>query len=337
MTGKERVMAMISGQQCDCLPLMPITMQFAADRIGRTYHDYATDYHVLAEAQMRVADEFSFDHVSAISDPAREAADCGASIFFPPDAPPAIDEANALLADKTKLASLRRPDPLGGGRMTDRVLAVQQLSMRMGRDRIVEGWIEGPCAQAADLRGINTLMLDFYDDEKFVRDLIAFIIDMEVAFARVQVEAGATLIGIGDAAASLVGPEIYDGFVLPNERLLIDHIHNLGVSVRLHICGNTTSMLEDLGQLRADIIDLDYPASILDARKMMPAHQVLLGNIDPVRTLRDGTPDSVSAAIGKCHLQAGPRYIVGAGCEIPRDTRPELVQAMCRYAKEHRP
>lgn len=337
MTGKERVMTMISGQQCDCLPLMPITMQFAADRIGRTYHDYATDHRVLTEAQLRVADEFSFDHVSAISDPAREAADCGATIFFPPDAPPAIDEANALLADKTRLSSLRQPNPLGGGRMTDRVLAVQELSVHCGRDHIVEGWIEGPCAQAADLRGINTLMLDFYDDERFVRDLIAFIMEMEVAFARVQVEAGATLIGIGDAVASLVGPEIYDEFVLPNEQLLIDHIHDLGVNVRLHICGNTTSMLDDLGGLRVDILDLDYPISILDARKMMPAHQVLLGNIDPVRTLRNGTPDSVYAAIGKCHLQAGPRYIVGAGCEIPRDTRPELVQAMGRYAKEHRP
>lgn len=337
MTGKQRVTAMIGGQQCDCLPLMPITMQFAADRIGRNYRDYAADHRLLTEAQMRVADEFSFDYVSAISDPAREAADCGATVFYPPDAPPAIDESNALLSDKTKLATLRRPDPLGGGRMTDRVLAVEQLSMRTGRDRIVEGWIEGPCAQAADLRGINALMLDFIDDEKFVRDVMAFVIEMEVAFARVQVEAGATLIGIGDAAASLVGPEIYDDFVLSNERLLIDHVHNLGVPVRLHICGNASPLLEDLGQLRADIIDLDYPVSVASARRMMPAHQVLLGNIDPVRTLRDGTAESVYTAIGKCHLEAGPHYIVGAGCEVPRDTKPELVHAMRRYAKEHRP
>lgn len=337
MTGRERVEAMVRGLQCDCLPLMPITMQFAADRIGRKYLDYATDYRVLVEGQLRVAEEFGFDYVSAISDPARESADCGAAILYHPDSPPANDEANALLADKTTLATLRQPKPLGGGRMTDRVLAVEQLCQRVGRDLIVEGWIEGPCAEAADLRGINTLMLDFFDDEKFVRDLMAFVIEMEVAFARAQVEAGATLIGIGDAAASLVGPEIYDEFILPNERLLIDRVHDLGAMVRLHICGNTSPLLEDLGSLGADIIDLDYPASLAEARKVMPAHQVLLGNIDPVRTLRDGTPDSVFAAVGKCHLQAGPRYIVGAGCEIPRETRPELVQAMRRYAKEHRP
>ena len=103
MTGKERVMAMISGQECDCLPLMPITMQFAADRIGRTYRDYATDHRVLAEAQMRVADEFLFDYVSAISDPAREAADCGATVFYPPDAPPAIDESQSACGEDRSL------------------------------------------------------------------------------------------------------------------------------------------------------------------------------------------------------------------------------------------
>jgi uroporphyrinogen-III decarboxylase len=61
--------------------------------------------------------------------------------------------------------------------------------------------------------------------------------------------------------------------------------------------------------------------------------QVLLGNIDPVRVLRDGTPDQVTSAIGECHRHAGPRYIVGAGCEVPRGTPPENLQAMVQYAR----
>jgi uroporphyrinogen-III decarboxylase len=61
----------------------------------------------------------------------------------------------------------------------------------------------------------------------------------------------------------------------------------------------------------------------------------LLGNIDPVRSLRNGTPDSVTADIAECHRQAGPRYIVGAGCEIPRDTPLPNVRALADYAKTH--
>ena len=67
----------------------------------------------------------------------------------------------------------------------------------------------------------------------------------------------------------------------------------------------------------------------------MGPSQVLLGNIDPVRVLKDGTPESVYNAVAECHRQAGDRFIVGAGCEVPRGTPPANVGAMVRYAREH--
>ena len=54
MTGRERVRAMMRGETTDHLPLMPITMMFAADRAGIPYGRYASDGVVLAEAQVRV-------------------------------------------------------------------------------------------------------------------------------------------------------------------------------------------------------------------------------------------------------------------------------------------
>ena len=112
--------------------------------------------------------------------------------------------------------------------MHNGIQAVSLLKERVGKDKIVEGWIEGPCAEAADLRGINTLMLDFYDDPDFVRDLFEFVIEMELDFAKEQVAAGADLIGVGDAAASLIGPHFYEQFVWPYEKKLIDGLHELG-------------------------------------------------------------------------------------------------------------
>jgi hypothetical protein len=88
---------------------MPIIMQFAGDHIGASYRDYATDFRVLTEGQTRVAEEFGIDHVNTMSDPAGEAADCGAAVKFFPNQPPALDEVNALLTDKTRLATLEVP------------------------------------------------------------------------------------------------------------------------------------------------------------------------------------------------------------------------------------
>lgn len=332
MNGQERVLAMLQGQPTDRLPLMPITMMFAADQIGVPYGRYAQDYRVLVEAQLRTAERFEFDYVSCISDPAREAADCGATIHYFDDQPPAIDETNALLADKTKLARLVVPDPLGGGRMHDRVQAAALLHEKAGGQWLVEGWIEGPCAEAADLRGINTLMVDFFDDPSFVRDLFEFILDLEIRFARAQVEVGVDLIGIGDAAASLVGPRFYDEFVWPYEKKLVDAVHAMGARVRLHICGNINRILDGVGRLGCDIVDLDYMVAIDKARQAMGPDQVFCGNLHPVAVLCNGTPEAIRTALEQCHRQAGSRYIVGAGCEVPRQTPLENVRALGRFA-----
>jgi MtaA/CmuA family methyltransferase len=333
MTGRERVLAMISGQQPDHLPVLPITMMFAADTAGVSYRAYATNFRVLADAQVRTAGTFGFDHVSVISDPAREASDLGAAIEWFDDQPPAIIESRALLADKSTLARLGVPDPGTTPRMSDRVSGVRRLNELAGDELGVEGWVEGPIAMAADLRGLNTLMLDFTDDAAFVRDLMDFVVEMELHFARAQIEAGADWIGVGDAAASLVGPRRYEEFDLPWSRRLIGGIHEAGGRVRLHICGNTRRILPAMRNCGAEIVDLDFLAPIDEARAAMGPDQVLLGNIDPVRVLRDGVPADVRSGIEKCHRQAGPRYIVGAGCEVPRGTPPENLRAMVEYAR----
>jgi MtaA/CmuA family methyltransferase len=337
MTGRERLLALIDGQEADCLPFVPITMLFAAARAGVSFRDYATDYRVMAEAQLRVAGEFGHDHLTTMSDPAREAADFGASVEYFPDQPPAIIEAQALLSDKSSLNHLNLPDPLGGGRMHDRVLAIDLLRRRTGNDKAVEGWVEGPCAEAADLRGINHLMLDFFDDPVFVRDLFDLVVENALRFARPQVEAGADWIGVGDAAASLIGPKLYEQYVWPYEKKLVDGLHDMGARVRLHICGNIRKIFRGIGALGCEIVDLDYLAPVREAREAMGPDQVLLGNLDPVSILRNGTPDSITREIAQCHADAGPRFIVSAGCEVVRDTPLENFRALAEYAKRHNP
>lgn len=337
MTSRELVFAHLAGEPVDRLPLMPITMMFACEQIGARYRDYCTDYRVLVEGQLRTAETYGFDYVNTMSDPAREAADCGAVVEYFDQQPVAIVEEQALLADKKKLAHLKMPDPLGGGRMHNGIKALVLFKEKIGRDKVIEGWVEGPLAEAADLRGINTVMTDFFDDPGFIRDLFEFVLQMELNFAREQVKAGADVIGIGDAAASLVGPRIYEEFVRPYEQRLVSGIQEFGARVRLHICGNTRKILKGMGQLGCEIVDLDSLAPISEAREQMVAGQVLLGNLNPVTVLRNGTPQLVTTAIADCHRQARSRFIVGAGCEVPRDTPADNLLALCAYARDHRP
>jgi MtaA/CmuA family methyltransferase len=337
MNGRDRVIAMLEGKSVDRLPCMPITMMFAADCLGVKYGEYAKDHRNLVEAQIKTAEQFGFDYVSVISDPAREAADYGAKIEWFEDQPPAVIETEALLSDKLVLSRLRAPDPLGGGRMEDRVRGIELFRQRVGSARFVEGWIEGPCAEAADLRGINRLMLDFSDDPGFVRDLFGLVVNTAIRFAAVQIEAGADIIGVGDAAASLVGPRVYKELVWPFEKQLVDAIHSMGGRVRLHICGTTRKILSGMGELGCDMVDIDFPVPLEEARVRMGARQVLAGNLNPVKDLRDGTPETIRQALADCYRQAGPNYIVAAGCEVCRGTPPANVEALVGFAERQSP
>jgi MtaA/CmuA family methyltransferase len=335
MNSRERVWALLDGRPVDRLPCMPLTMMFASDRIGVKYGDYATDYRTHVEGQIRVAEDFDFDHVSFCTDPACEAADCGATVIYFPNQPPAIDESQALLRDKRQFARLHVPDPCAPGRMSNGLEVVALLKQRVGKEKVVEAWVEGPIAEAADLRGLSGIMLDVYDDPGFVCELFAFVVEMELGWAKAEIAAGADLIAIGDAAASLVNPRTYTELVWPCEKKMVDAIHSMGARVRLHICGDTRLILENIGRLGCDIVDLDYLAPVSLAREKMGPRQVLMGNIDPVRSLRDGTPETIWQELAECHRQAGDLFVVGAGCEIPRDTPPANVRILSEYARCH--
>jgi MtaA/CmuA family methyltransferase len=334
MNGRERVLALLNGQPTDHLALMPITMMFAARHTGLRYGRYALDHRIMAEAQLRTAEEFGFDHVSGITE-TREAPDCGAAVRFFDDQPWALDESQARLADKGELDRLIRPDPLSARHMHDRVLGLRLMKERAGCERIVEGWVEGPCGAAADLRGINSLMLDFYDDPPFVRQLFEFVVELALRFGKAQIDAGAEVVGIGDPAASLVGPRIYDDLVWACQKRLVDGLREMGARVRLHICGDTRRILGSIAKLGCDIVDIDSKVPVREARTRMGSGQVLLGGIDPVRVLQDGTPEDVEGAVSEAHHQAGSAFIVGAGCEVPPDTPPENVRRLWRYASTH--
>ena len=139
---RDRLFALLDGKPVDRIPLMPITMMFAADQIGAKYLQYVTDYRVLVEGQICTAERFGCDFVSCISDPAREGGDLGAAVRFFDDMPPAFIESEALLADKTVLARLAVPDPCSGRRMLDRIKAAALFKEKVGTDTVIEGWVE---------------------------------------------------------------------------------------------------------------------------------------------------------------------------------------------------
>ena len=325
MNAYERFTSHLRGQPVDRSPNFDILMTRAAHHIGQPLSRYYLDYRVLVQANLAVAADFGIDILQAISDPYREAADFGLEVEFSHDNLPLSRK--PLLVELDDLKKLVPPNPAGGRRMSDRLEAVRLFRQKAGGEIPIMGWVEGALAEASDLRSMYLTMTDLVSHPLWLTDLLEICAEVEIAFARAQIEAGADIIGLGDAVCSQISPKMYRQFALPYEQRIFAAVHEMGAVARLHICGNTTRLLPDMLQSGADIIDLDWMVDIEKAAQLFDGKAAICGNFDPVKVMLQGTPEIVQTAVRDCIQKGGKRLLSGAGCEIPDNTPAENLLA----------
>ena len=332
MNPMERYTNRLKGEAVDRPPNFDIFMTFAAHYIGQPQARYYNDYRVLVDSNLAVIDAFDIDIAQAISDPFRETADFGAAIEFPDDDLPISTV--PLLADPDALRTLKAPDPYTGKRMSDRLEAIRSFREKIGGEVPILGWVEGAIAEAADLRGPNDIMLDVVLNPEWVEELLETCTEVAIAFAKAQIEAGADMIGLGDAVASLLSPDMYRRFALPYEQRIFAAVHEMGAVARLHICGNTNQIVDGMVETGADIIDLDWMVDMESACAQYGDQLSFSGNFDPVVVMLEGTRDEVYNAAKHCMEIGGPRSISNAGCEIPMGTPEENLLAQSQALRD---
>jgi len=309
------------------VPFYPILMHFAARYSGFTYGRFASDYRTLVECNMRCRDDFGMDAVGLISDPYRETAAFGARVTFPDEAVPRCME--SLVSSMEDIASLKDPDVYGEERTLDRIRGAELLRKKVGDDVPVIGWVEGPLAESCDLAGVNEVLLRIFMEPDFVKRLIDRTMTTAKAFAKAQVEAGCDIIGVGDAICSQIDVESYREFVKEKHRELFEYIQSLGAKVKLHICGNITHLLEDIREVKPDIVDIDWMVDMEHAYTVLGSDIKRCGNLDPVSVILEQAPAEIKHETEQlCKQEENRPFILSGGCEITVNTPVEHLKAM---------
>lgn len=333
MNSYERVMNRFAGKPVDRLPNLSLVMMFAAKQIGVSFGSYCSDCRLLADGAFLCYEKFGFDMVCAISDPMREAEGFGAQVVIPEDSVPYSPVKR--IQELSDIDTLKVIDPSAGRRMTDRVEAVRLMKQRAGTDVPVVGWVEGALAEACDLMDMQEVFINMLDEPEVIHQLLQTCVEQGLLFARAQVEAGADIIGLGDAASSLIGPRLYREFALPYQQKMIRAIHDMGAKVKLHICGDLNPVLELLPQTGADMIDLDFMVDMERATDIFPEDCCICGNIHPVEIMLQGTPERIKEDVRRCkNIQYKNRSFIAPGCEVPRDTPLENLFALKEAIEE---
>ena len=319
MNSYERIMNRFAGKPVDRVPNFSLVMAFAAKQLGVSFGQYCTDYRLLADGAFLCHEKFGFDIVCAISDPMREAEGLGAKVVIPENSVPYSPIKR--IQDLKDIDTLKAVDPASSRRMNDRLEAVRLMKQRAGNDIPVVGWVEGALAESCDLMDMQEVFINLLDEPEAIEQMMDVCLEQSIWFAREQVKAGADIIAIGDAASSLIGHNLYKTYALPYQQKMIRAIQDMGVKVKLHICGNLSHVLDLVAQTGADMIDLDYMVDMERAAEIFPKDCCICGNFNPVTVLYQGTPELVKSEVARCkHLQGNDRNCVAPGCEVPRDT-----------------
>ncbi len=214
---------------------------------------------------------------------------------------------------------------------------------RVGETVSVHGEIFSPWTHLMELFGYEQALMDMLDDPEKIHAILAAYTrgtaDLGVRQARRGVDA--VLISSAFAGGGFISPRQYDQFVLPYEREVVARVHEEGVPVYTHTCGDIGDRLEQMAATGIDGIDtLDPPPlgsiDLEDAKRRVGDRLFFKGNIDPVNTLLNKSREEVRKdALWRLEVGSpGGGYILSSACSVSPRVPPENLNALVEASEE---
>ncbi len=335
MNPRQRILASLAGDQVDRVPVFPMVVSAAARWAGVPVSRFAADPAIMADCLLSAQQRAGYDAIHVSLNVTVEAEAVGAPVEQPFDELPRV--VAPVLTEPADLRRLKVPDPRSDGRLPVFLDATRTLARSVGDSVLIVPNIRGPLSMASQLRGGEQLLIDLIDAPAFAADLFAFCAEVAVVFAAELVRAGGQAIMLGDALSSpsSISPAMYRRFAQPVHTEMIRRLHADGAgAVLMHVCGDIRPIIPDLVATGLDVLDLDTPVPLDEARALAGPAVGLRGNLNPTSIFRAGPADVAAMARRAIDASGGRRFLLGTGCEVAAGTPIENVVAMVDAARD---
>lgn len=151
-----------------------------------------------------------------------------------------------LIREEGDLDGLSLPDPVRDGRMPLFVNAAGKIYKKIGKEVNVSCAVVGPFTLAAILCGFEQFIFKLISDPDFCLRVMEFAREVSLTYAAALVERGVG-ISINESWISppLLSPRLYQKYVYPQEKEMIEQLKKMGVrNVALISGGDTTPIAE---------------------------------------------------------------------------------------------
>lgn len=336
MNPRERWGLLLIDEFPDRPPVYPLVTSHAAVVHGCDLISYCSDGKVLADAQLAAQRKYGHEGLSVFTDVGIIAEAMGSAYHLREFEVPILNR--PIIEDLTNIDKLKLPDPGGSGRLPVYLEAIERLYLAQGDVLPVFAFVPAPFTTAAGLRGMEDFLVDTITEPFAAHQLLAISLEAAIKFCDECILCGALPILVDPlASGSVISRRTFAEFALPYTRRLITHLHRYDLDITLHICGETSSIVDLISDSGADLFSLDK-LNMGHAMSSIGDKVRLVGNLAP-HSLMSSSKVSIEDS---CHhiIDSGMHnkkgFVVSTGCEVPIRCQPERLETYIKIGKEAR-
>ncbi|OUJ19498.1 Methylcobalamin:coenzyme M methyltransferase [Methanonatronarchaeum thermophilum] len=222
-------------------------------------------------------------------------------------------------------------DYLERGRIPNVIEAVEIAKEEVGDDVAIIVGFAGPTTLAAHLTSTETFMKWFLTNPEKVDHILGPATQATIEYGNALIDAGADILSVCDPVASpeLLSPNMFEDKLAAT----LEDFANETTSVNvLHICGNSTAIIDQMAATGFDAISIEEKVDVQEAKNMANG-TAIVGTVSTANTMLRGKPDEVKAE-AKENLDAGID-VLAPSCGIAPGTPLEAIKALVDARNEY--
>ena len=343
MTPDERLEAYTRGEEIDVWPFTLFDIEYVYGKsLGYSKNKLRQDNELWLDIVRIVNDVYKFDSTGVGLDQKTVGIALGTKTY--------LNAQDDMLISDYVLEDYKDLDKIRGKNIKDSEIFKRYIDRLLffkenAPDLSLWSAINGPFTTASAIRPIEKLLRDTRKNKDELLELLDIATGYTLDWLDLVVEkVGKIPVSISDGMSSLnvLAEKQYMSFVAPFLERQINGIYEkTGYKPTVHICGTTKAIWPYLSCLNISGFSVDNCESIEELKDIMGPHKMIIGNIDPVSILLNGSPEDVDQAVKKALSLAGSSengLVVAPGCSLAEDTPIEninsMVEALAKYKDE---
>ena len=331
MTPKERFLGALARKEMDRPAVGCVTQSVTVDQMewaGVEWPAAHTDAQMMAKLGIAGAKVFGFENARVPFCLTVEAEAFGATVDLGNRVKTPMLKAHPYSSEDEPAIPEKKKKK---GRVATAIEAVKILKAEYGEEYPIVAGTTGPLTIAGHLVGTEDLLLMMITEPDTVHKFIKVTAEMEKQYIAALVAAGVDVINMSDPSAStdMLSAEMFDEFALPYTKHAFEGCGD--AKKILHICGNTTSLLEHMINTGADGLSIEEKVDSAEAVNIVNGRVALVGNIGSVKPLYMGTPEECAADAAR--IRDAGFNIIAPGCGLAAETPKANIEAFVKTIK----